>query len=80
MTPEKKTSDMPSEVEVLRLLKQDAKRKEYMQSPKAKANRQTYQAKRKQESAAARQIIKDNPEMLEKLIANNPELAILRKK
>lgn len=70
----------PSEEEVLRLLKQDAKRKQYMQSPKAKAKRQEYQARRKQEASAAREIVKNNPELLEKLIANNPELAVLRKK
>jgi len=74
------TQDGPSEEEMLRLLRQDAKRKEYMQSPKAKAKRTEYQARRKNEAKAARDIVANNPEMLEKLIAKDPSLAILRKK
>lgn len=76
----KKATDMPAEEEVLRLLRQDAKRKEYQQSPKAKANRKTYQVKRLAEAKAARAFVKDNPEALERLIATHPELAILKPK
>lgn len=80
MAAPKNPQEVPSESEVLRLLKQDAKRKQYMKSPKAKANRQAYQAKRKVEAQAAREFVKNNPEMLEKMIAENPELAVLRPK
>ena len=76
----KKVGGVPGEDEILRLLRQDAKRKEYMQSPKAKANRKTYQQKRQAEAKAARAFVKNNPEALAKLVATHPELAILTPK
>jgi len=72
--------NQPSEAEMFRLLKQDAKRREYMQSPKAKSKRKEYQERRKSEAQAARDIIKSDPELLEKMIAKDPSLAILRPK
>ena len=80
MATPNKPQGIPNEEEVLRLLKQEAKRKQYMQSPKAKAKRQEYQEKKKKEAKAARTLISDNPELLERLIAQDPDLAILRKK
>ena len=70
----------PTDDEILRLLRQDAKRKEYMQSPKAKANRTTYQDKRKAEAKAMREYLVKHPELREKFLAENPDLAILQPK
>lgn len=78
--PKETQHSVPNEEEVLRLLKQEAKRKQYMQTPKAKANRKAYQERRKAEAQAARAVVKDDPELLERLIAQDPSLAILRKK
>lgn len=50
---------VPTEEQILRELKQKEKRKQYMQSDKAKENRQTYMKKRYEETKALRAAIDD---------------------
>jgi len=68
------------EAEMFRLLKQDAKRKEYMSSPAAKAKRKQYQEKKRVGTKALREQLKADPDLLEQYIAKDPSLAILRPK
>ena len=55
-----------SEEQILKLMKQDQKRKEYQTTPKAIANRKAYQTKHQAEQKAARDFMKD-------LKTNHPE-------
>ena len=48
---------IPDEADILRELKQKEKRKQYMQSPKAKVNRKAYQKKRYAKVKADRDAI-----------------------
>lgn len=51
------TAPQYSEEQILKMMKQDVKRKEYQTSPKAIANRQNYQAKHQAEMKAARNFM-----------------------
>ena len=55
-----------SEEQILKMMKQDQKRKEYQTTPKAIANRKQYQIKHQAEQKAARDFMKD-------LKTNNPD-------
>ena len=55
-----------SEEQILKMMKQDQKRKEYQTTPKAIANRKQYQVKHQAEQKAARDFMKD-------LKTNNPD-------
>ena len=55
-----------SEEQILKMMKQDQKRKEYQTTPKAIANRKQYQIKHQAEQQAARNFMKD-------LKTNNPD-------
>ena len=48
-----------SEEQILKMMKQEAKRKEYQTSPKAIANRKAYQVKHQAQQKAARDFMKD---------------------
>lgn len=67
------TEFVPTEEQILRELKQREKRKQYMQSDKAKANRKTYMQKRYDETKVTRAAIKEleqsDPEKYARLMA-----------
>ena len=72
--PKTKTEEfIPSEEAILRELKQREKRKAYMQSPKATANRQKYMKKRYEETKAIKSAIttmkETDPAAYERLVA-----------
>jgi len=62
----KATQFVPTEEQILKELKQKEQRKTYMKSPKAAANRKTYQQKRQEErkvlTAAIKDMEKNEPE------------------
>lgn len=73
MAEHKATEFVPTEEQILRELKQRERRKVYMDSPKAKENRQKYMKKRYAETKAVKAAIADmkekDPEAYERLIA-----------